>query len=234
MSDEEKAKGGLILVEGGTFMMGATEEQGDDSSGDEKPARLVTLSDFRISNYPVTQFQWASLMGYNPSQYGGDDSPVEGVSWDAAQEFIAKLKELSGMALRLPTEAEWEYAARGGNRSKGYKYSGSNNIDEVAWYWDNSGGIEYGVRPIGTKAPNELGLYDMCGNVWEWVSDWYGEDYYRSAPQTNPQGPETGECRVLRGGWWGYKQGGCRVSSRGNLYPDAQFNFLGFRLALTV
>jgi formylglycine-generating enzyme required for sulfatase activity len=162
----------MILVRGGTFRMGDTDGQGGDN---EKPVHNVTLRDFYIGKYPVTQKQWVQVMGSNHSNFKGDDLPVEQVSWNNVQEIIKELNAKTGKKYRLPTEAEWEYAARGGNKSKGYKYSGSNDIDKVAWYADNSGNK---THPVGTKAPNELGIYDMSGNVWEWVNDKYGGKYW--------------------------------------------------------
>lgn len=174
----------MVWVEGGTFRMGATSEQGSDAWGGEKPVHSVTLSGYYIGKTEVTQALWKAVMGSNPSEFKGDNLPVEQVSWDDCQEFIRKLNSLTGQHFRLPTEAEWEFACRGGNNSCGYKYSGSNDIDNVAWYFDNSG---HKTHPVGTKAQNELGIYDMSGNVWEWCSDWYGN--YSSGAQTNPKGP---------------------------------------------
>jgi formylglycine-generating enzyme required for sulfatase activity len=216
----------FIFVPGGTFTMGATAEQGSDAYDSEKPAHKVTLSSYSIGKYPVTQAQWKAVMGSNPSYFKGDNLPVERVSWEDVQEFIQKLNTLTGKNFRLPTEAEWEYAARGGNKSKGYKYSGSNNLDEVAWYGDNSGGK---THPVGTKAPNELGIYDMSGNVWEWCSDWYGE--YSHTAQSNPTGPSSGSLRVLRGGSWNRDAGDCRVSLRTDSTPTCRSFNIGFRLA---
>ena len=159
----------MVFVKGGTFMMGATPEQGSDAGDGEKPVHSVTVSDFYIGKYEVTQAQWKAVMGKNPSHYKGENRPVERVSWYDIQKFIEKLNAKTGKRYRLPTEAEWEYAARGGNQSKGYKYSGSNDIGSVAWYTNNSGDR---THPVGQKQPNELGLYDMTGNVWEWCSDW--------------------------------------------------------------
>lgn len=154
---------------------------------------------------------------------------MEDVSWDDCQEFIQKLNSLTGRNFRLPTEAEWEFACRGGNNSRGYKYSGSNDIDNVAWYDDNSGGK---THPVGTKAPNELGIYDMSGNVWEWCSDWYAD--YTSYSQTNPTGPLSGSYRVIRGGGWGYFAVSCRSSRRNYYDPMYRNRYLGLRLALRV
>jgi formylglycine-generating enzyme required for sulfatase activity len=215
----------MVFVRGGTFTMGATSEQGDDFLDREKPAHLVTLSDFSIGKYEVTQAQWMAVMGTNPSRFRGDNLPVERVSWNDVQEFIRRLNEQTGKNYRLPTEAEWEYAARGGASSNNYKYSGSNNIGDVAWYFDNSGRK---THPVGSKRANELGLYDMSGNVWEWCQDWYGN--YSSDSQTNPSGPaSSGSSRVFRGGGWNFR--GTCVSIRSKGSPDSRYGFLGFRLA---
>jgi formylglycine-generating enzyme required for sulfatase activity len=166
----------MVLVEGGTFNMG---------NKDFPSPHKVTLSSFSIGKYEVTQEQWEAIMGYNYSRFKDcKNCPVENVSWDEAQKFILKLNDATGKKYRLPTEAEWEYAARGGNKSKGYLFSGSNTLDDVAWYEENNGKK---THPVGTKTPNELGIHDMSGNVWEWCSDWYGD--YSSLPQTNPKGP---------------------------------------------
>ena len=216
----------MVYVKGGTFTMGATAEQGSDAESDEKPTHSVTVSDFYIGKYEVTQAQWRAVMGSNPSKFTGDNNPVEKVSWDDIQEFIKKLNAQTGKKFRLPTEAEWEYAARGGNQSKGYKYSGSNSIGDVAWYDGNSGDK---TRPVGQKRPNELGIYDMSGNVWEWCQDWYGA--YSSSSQTNPTGPSSGSSRVLRGGSWYSYARNCRVSFRSSGIPDSRYYSYGFRLA---
>ena len=218
----------MIPVEGGTFTMGATSEQGGDAYDDEKPAHRVTLSDYYIGETEVTQALWKAVMGSNPSSFKGDQRPVESVSWNDCQEFIKKLNALTGRNFRLPTEAEWEYAARGGNKSKGYKYAGSNTIDDVAWYDDNSNDK---THPVKGKQANELGLYDMSGNVWEWCSDWFGD--YSSSAQTNPTGPATGSDRVGRGGSWYCNAGICRVSIRNYFTPGNGNYYLGLRLALT-
>ena len=219
----------MLPVEGGTFTMGATSEQGSDAESDESPTHSVTLSSFMIGKYEVTQALWKAVMGSNPSYFSGDDLPVEEVSWEACQTFIKKLNGLTGKNFRLPTEAEWEYAARGGNRSQGYKYSGSDNIDDVAWYTSNSSSKTHAV---GTKQPNELGLYDMSGNVWEWCSDWYGD--YSSSSQTNPTGATSGSNRVIRGGGWSYYACCCRVSFRDCYTPGNTGYNLGLRLVLPV
>jgi formylglycine-generating enzyme required for sulfatase activity len=215
-------------VAGGTFTMGCTDEECYDW---EKPAHSVTLSSYYIGKYEVTQGLWKAVMGSNnnPSYFSGNDNlPVESVSWNTiVNEFIPKLNQQTGRTYRLPTEAEWEYAARGGNKSVGYKYSGSNTLGSVAWYWENS---DSKTHPVGGKAPNELGIYDMSGNVWEWVSDWY--DGYSSSAQTNPTGPTTGSYRVRRGGGWDYVEGYCRVSNRIIIIPGDGYSNLGFRLVL--
>ena len=219
----------MIAVEGGTFQMGATSEQGGDANSDEYPVHSVTLSDYYIGETEVTQELWEAVMGTNPSDFSGNPQrPVEYVSWYECKEFITNLNNLTGMNFRLPTEAEWEYAARGGNKSQGYKYSGGNTIGNVAWYWDNSGSATHNVK---TKSPNELGTYDMSGNVWEWCEDWYGN--YSSGSQTNPTGPSTGSYRVLRGGSWINYAKYCRVSHRSSINPDYRFNDYGFRLVLS-
>lgn len=218
----------MVRVEGGTFTMGATSEQGSDADSDENPTHQVTLSDYYIGRYEVTQAQWEAVMGNNPSYYknNGSNCPVENVSWNDCRDFIERLNSLAGMNFRLPTEAEWEYAARGGNKSKGYKYSGSNSIGDVAWYYNSSNE----THPVGTKLPNELGLYDMSGNVWEWCSDWYGN--YSSSSQTNPTGTTSGSYRVGRGGGWRSNAQYCRVSLRYGDDPDNRDRYLGLRLAL--
>ena len=218
----------MIKVEGGTFSMGATSEQEYDALSCEKPVHSVTLSDYYIGETEVTQELWEAVMGSNPSYFEGDNQrPVENVSWNDCQKFIKKLNRLTGKEFRLPTEAEWEYAARGGKYSRGYKYSGSNNSDEVAWYDSNSGSK---THPVKTKKDNELGLYDMSGNVWEWCNDWWG--CYQSNSQTNPTGPSEGESRVLRGGGWCYFDMGVRVSRRDYLTPGYRHIIIGLRLAL--
>ena len=219
----------MVRVEGGTFTMGAAAEQASEAHEDEKPAHQVTLSDYMIGDTTVTQKLWQAVMGNNPSHFNGRKNPVENVSWEDCQEFICKLNQLTGRQFRLPTEAEWEYAARGGKYSKGFKYAGSNMLNDVAWYKDNSGAT---THPVMTKHPNELGLYDMSGNVWEWCQDWCGK--YSSTPQTNPQGPSSGSFCMNRGGAWLSDAWKCRVSVR---YDDAatdRFNYMGLRLALSM
>ena len=217
----------MVYVEGGTFTMGATSEQ-QNPEDDEKPTHRVSLSSFYIGKYEVTQSLWKAVMGSNPSNWEGDNLPVEDVSWNDCQTFLRKLNAMTGKNFRLPTEAEWEFAARGGNRSRGYQYSGSNVLSDVAWYDDNSGSKTHNV---GTKAPNELGIYDMSGNVWEWCQDWYGN--YHGYSQTNPTGPSSGSDRVNRGGSWYNSARDCRVATRINNAPDNGGYGLGFRLALS-
>ena len=217
----------MVEVRGGTFRMGATSEQGSEADSDEKPVHSVTLSGYYIGKTEVTQALWKAVMGSNPSNFKGDNLPVECVSWNDCQEFVRKLNSLTELNFRLPTEAEWEFACRGGNNSRGYKYSGSNYIDNVAWYWDNSLG---NTLPVATKLPNELGIYDMSGNVREWCSDWKGD--YSSGAQTNPKGPYDGSYRVNRGGSWFDLARHCRSSYRDSYSPDYCGDFLGLRLSL--
>ena len=217
----------MVWVEGGTFRMGATSEQGSDAESNEKPVHSVTLSGYYIGKTEVTQALWKAVMGSNPSGFKGDNLPVECVSWYDCQEFIRELNALTGQHFRLPTEAEWEFACRGGNNSRGYKYSGNNYIDNVAWYRDNSGEK---THPVATKLPNELGNYDMSGNVEEWCSDWYGD--YSSGAQANPKGPYDGSFRVSRGGSWRFSVRCCRSSNRYGYDPTLRYICLGLRLAL--
>ena len=217
----------MVYVDGGTFTMGATSEQGSDADSDEKPVHQVTLSSFSIGRYEVTQEEWQAVMGSNPSGFKGAKLPVERVSWEDCQEFIRKLNSMTGKHFRLPTEAEWEYAARGGNKSRGYKYAGSNDLGSVAWYDGNSGSK---THDVGQKQPNELGLYDMSGNVWEWCQDWSGS--YSSGSQTNPTGPSSGSRRVGRGGSWYTYAGYCRVAIRFSYAPGYRGRDLGLRLVL--
>lgn len=217
----------MVFVKGGTFTMGCTSEQ-SNCYDDEKPVHQVTVSDFRMGKYEVTQKQWKEIMTNNPSRFKNcEDCPVEDVSWDDIQEFIKKLNLKSGKNYRLPTEAEWEYAARGGSAGSPTLYAGSNNIVEVAWYSENSGGK---THPVGQKKPNELGLHDMAGNVWEWCNDWHGN--YGSGNQSNPKGSSTGSIRVLRGGSWGYFARGCRGAYRYYGNPGIRNGYYGFRLVL--
>ena len=231
----------MVRVDGGTFTMGATSEQDSDADSDEKPIHRVALSTFSLGETEVTQELWQAVMGGNPSFDKGNNHPVERVSWEGSQKFIQKLNQLTGRCFRLPTEAEWEYAARGGCKSLGYKYSGSNNVDDVAWYNRNSRkimvhrdgkrGLSYAcIRDVKTRRPNELGLYDMSGNVYEWCQDCYGS--YSSGSQTNPTGTTGGPFHVFRGGSWNDDSGYCRVSFRYYRSPIYISSDLGFRLAL--
>ena len=208
----------MIAVKGGTFQMG------DDGYN---PVHQVTLSDYYIGETEVTQELWNAVMGSNPSYFTGNmQRPVEQVSWDDCQTFISKLNQLTGETFRLPTEAQWEYAARGGNQAQGRLYSGSNTIDNVAWYGSNSSST---THPVKTKAPNELGIYDMSGNVWEWCSDCYGS--YSSAAQTDPTGPSKGSHRVIRGGSWCEYTTDCCVANRDGYTPTHTNSDQGLRLA---
>jgi formylglycine-generating enzyme required for sulfatase activity len=258
-------EGQMVFVQGGTFMMGNSdgeklksllrflipERKRKDSSYNEngKPIHQVTLSDFYISKFQVMQAQWETIMGNNPSRFKGRSLPVDQISWNDIQVFLQKINEKSGRKYRLPTEAEWEYAARGGQQSRGYLYAGGNNIDEVAWYWKNSGEKKISgemiwenmhknncqTRPVGQKKPNELGLFDMSGNVTEWCNDgyngWIGR--YSETPQTNPMGLAYGTSRVLRGGAWDTSSESCRVAYRNGGGPDIHNRSNGFRLAST-
>ena len=223
---------GLIMkcIKDGAFLMGRSE------SRTEQPHH-VTLSNFYIGAYQVTQAQWVAVMGDNPSYFKGDNLPVECVSWDDIQVFLQKLNAKSrpfggkGGYYRLPTEAEWEYAARGGRYLNNYIYAGSNHLDEVGWYIDNS---DYKTHPVGQKQANELGLYDMSGNVWEWCNDWHDEHYYNNSPLNNPTGPTIGTSRVLRGGVWGSVEWYCRVDDRRAYNPGSRDRYAGFRVAVSV
>ena len=218
----------MVDVEGGTFYMGVDSATVYDGNAniDELPAHEVTVSSFSIAETEVTQELWQAVMGTNPSHFTGDlQCPVEWVTWEECQEFIARLNELTGENFRLPTEAEWEFAARGGNMTTGTLYSCSNNIDDVAWFYFNS---DFGTQPVAAKNANELGIYDMCGNVWEWCSDWYGT--YPAEPQIDPAGPEEGTRHILRGGSWRCISRDCRNTSRNA--GDERADEIGLRLAL--
>lgn len=226
----------MVLVEAGTFMMGTEESEIESlnqlhqTSGFniERQYKVTITRDYYIGKYQVTQEQWKVVMGNNPSRFKGDDLPVENVSWYDAQDFIKKLNELTGKKFSLPTEAEWEFAARGGNRSRGYLYSGSNNIHRVGWYSENS---NKRTHTVGSKRPNELKIYDMSGNVWEWCADWFGD--YPSGHVTDPTGVSYGEERVLRGGGWtSYCGASCRVANRSRTNPSVRSFNHGFRLVL--
>jgi formylglycine-generating enzyme required for sulfatase activity/class 3 adenylate cyclase len=215
----------FVLVEGGCFQMGNTLGDGDN---DEEPVHEVCVDSFGMSRYEVTQGQWQKIMGNNPSRFTkGNNYPVEKVSWDDTQAFICKLNSHTGRSFRLPTEAEWEYAARSGGKKE--KYAGGSDVDRLGWYDGNSGGS---THPVGTKEPNDLGLYDMSGNVWEWSSDWYGENYYQQSPRNNPQGPSSGSFRVIRDGCWNGSPWLARSANRDRFKPGYRLDNLGFRLVL--
>lgn len=217
----------MVFVEGGTFMMGATDEQWD-KSGWAYPVHPVTLSSFYICKFETTQEVWIAVMGDNPSEFKGRKLPVTNVTYRDCQEFVKKLNQITGRSFRLPTEAEWEFAARGGNKSRGYKYAGSNTLSEVAWYRDGSGK----THNVGLKYPNELGLFDMSGNVSEWCNDIY--DKYKAGEQVNPQGGLSGSHRIVRGGSIvSTGEDYCLTSTRDYL-PEYDFRYYarGFRLAM--
>jgi formylglycine-generating enzyme required for sulfatase activity len=214
----------FVWVPEGCFQMGSNE-----GGSDEKPVHEVCVDGFWMGKYEVTQGQWEKVLGNNPSHFKkGDNHPVESVSWDDVQAFINKLNARGQGGFRLPTEAEWDYACRSGGKQE--QYSGGNDVNRVAWYRENSGRKTY---PVGTKAANGLGLYDMSGNVWEWVGDWYGGDYYDKSPRNNPKGPSYGSHRVIRGGSWINVAGNCRSASRDVGAPGVRSDVLGFRLART-
>ena len=218
----------MVKVEAGTFMMGATSEM-ENPDSDEKPVHQVTLTnDYYMGKYEVTQALWQAVMGSNPSFFQGGNLPVESVSWNDCQEFISRLNSLTGRKFRLPTEAEWEYAARGGKKSRGYQYSGSSNLSDVAWFNENS---SWKTHHVGMKQANELEIYDMSGNVWEWCQDWYG--VYDSSSQTNPTGAIGWSFHVRRGGCWSDDVGYCSLSQRGCSSPDYRFYNCGLRLVLS-
>jgi formylglycine-generating enzyme required for sulfatase activity len=218
----------MVFVAGGEFRMGSI-----DGELDEKPMHRVVLSDYFIGKYEVTQKLWQKVIGSNPSSIKDcPECPVEQVSWEDIQDFLKKLNAATGKNYRLPTEAEWEYAARGGSKSNGHPYAGNHDLSSVAWFSSNSGSK---IHSVGQKQPNELGLYDMSGNVWEWCADRYGANYYhnRPNPDVNPQGPPSGLWRVFRGGSWNYFQDLCRVGLRNRDRPSLRYHDLGFRLVLS-
>ena len=234
----KKLMADMVLVEGGTYMMGNPDRDRNDEYAKDVPHE-VTLSSFYICKYEVTEALWTAVMGSNPSKYpSGDNYPVEQVNWYDCQDFVEKLSELAGRHFRLPTEAEWEYAARGGQRSRGYRYSGSYALDEIGWHVGNT---HRNKKEVGTKKPNELGLYDMTGNVSEWCQDKFGNDYYRHSPTTNPQGPDRSsekDNRCQRGGSvcdddkYDYLKVYHRP--RGGLPPESKYFMDGLRLAMSV
>jgi formylglycine-generating enzyme required for sulfatase activity len=215
----------MVFVKGGKFMMGSNR-----GGFDEKPVHAVYLDDYYIGKFEVTQAEWYRILDKDPSKRyfpGCDSCPVERVTWYHVQEFIEKLNLMTGLRYRLPTEAEWEYAAIGGVYSRGYKYSGSNKSDSVAWTDDNSNNT---VHPVGKKKPNELGIYDMSGNVYEWCFDWYSPDFYQISESENPYGPLEGTMRVIRGGSWFFDRSGIRVTDREKGNPTFRYGYIGFRL----
>ncbi len=217
---------GMVFVKGGCFQMGDTFGDGDtfeDGESDEKPVHEVCLDDFEMDKTEVTQSAYESAMGKNPSKFKGGNNPVEKVNWDEAKSYCEEAGK------RLPTEAEWEYAAKSGGKKE--KYAGTSseaNLSSYAWYYKNSGSK---THPVGKKKPNGLGLYDMSGNVYEWVSDWYDQDYYKNSPRNNPKRSSKGEARVLRGGSWSYRARIARTVGRGRVNPAVRVNFVGFRCA---
>ncbi|MBR5665153.1 MAG: SUMF1/EgtB/PvdO family nonheme iron enzyme [Bacteroidales bacterium] len=222
----------MIKVDGGTFDMGGTPEQGTDANENEYPVHKVTLTTFYMGKTEVTQALWQAVMGANPSNTHQDGLPVESVNWDDCQSFVSSLNQLlssqlNGKKFSLPTEAQWEFAARGGNKSQGYKYAGSNTLSDVGWNSENSGGR---LHEVATKSPNELGLHDMSGNVYEWCLDWRGD--YSSDAQTNPTGSATGVVKISRGGSFSWTVKGCRVTSRGGNPPADRKADIGLRLVL--
>lgn len=217
----------LVWVAPGSFQMGS-----NDGNPGEKPVHKVTLTKgYWIGKFEVTQKQWQSVMGNNPSHFKGDDLPVECVSWNDCQEFFEKVNSMNpALRVSLPTEAQWAFAARGGTRSLGFEYAGSNNPKEVGWFEENSGGLfsSRKTHPVGKKKPNELGLYDMSGNVCEWCQDWYGD--YPSGAVADPTGLSSGDYRVLRGGSWLDNARCCRSANRGGFNPGYRDDILGFRV----
>lgn len=215
----------MVFIQGGKFKMGYNM-----GGEDEQPVHDVVLDDFFIGKYEITQRQWKLIMDKDTMERyfeGCDSCPVERVSWYNVCEFIGKLNEKTNMNYRLPTEAEWEYASRGGSKSKGYKYSGSNADSSVAWKVGNSNMTSH---PVGRKKPNELGIYDMSGNVFEWCADWYSSDWYKVSLKNNPGGPDEGMYRVIRGGSWFYDHAGLRITDRESANPSYRYGYVGFRL----
>ena len=250
--DDREIPAGMVLVKGGTFLMGASEKVGSEEPAalnsyyvDEEQEHTVTLNSFYIGKYEVTQAEWQAVMDNNPSLYRGENLPVERVTWYDAVEYCNKRSEQEGLTpcysgkgddiacdfkaggYRLPTEAEWEYACRGGLKSRGYTYSGSNDVDEVGWYGINSAAK---TQAVGLKKPNELGIYDMSGNAWEWCWDWYARDYYKTGPPANPTGPSSGQTRIYRGGGSGAHYFWLTCTGRYTYPPSYQHWYIGLRV----
>lgn len=217
----------MVVVAGGTFEMGGIETYGEQCYPDEFPKHTVSVDDYYIGQFEVTQELYKFVMGYNPSHFVGDSLPVDNISWVDAKTFIHELNKMTGKQYRLPTEAEWEFAARGGRWSQDLNYSGSDDLNAVGWCDGNSGRRTHAV---GTKAPNELDIYDMCGNVYEWCQDRYA--IYKADPQTNPQGPDFGKARVMRGGSWRSEARNCRNTYRSSEDYEARILNCGLRLAM--
>lgn len=232
----------MTRIDGGSFWMGDR-----DGESDELPVHQVNVSSFLMGTYQITQKEWQSVMGYNPSRFKGDNLPVDNIDWYEAVKFCNKLSSLEGLTpcysgsgvntkcnwnadgYRLPTEAEWEFAATGGNNSNEYTYSGSGSIGSIGWYSGNAGGR---TKAVGSKKPNELGIHDMTGNVWEWCWDWHDEYYYSNSPSRDPKGADSGKERVFRGGAYNSAAVHCRSANRGFIYPDKPGNIvLGLRVA---
>ncbi len=214
----------MRYIEGGSFDMGSNKRER------EKPIHEVIISSFYLASYLVTQELYKAVMGQNPSHFKGSNRPVEKVSWHDAEGFCKKLKEKTGKHFRLPTEAEWEYAARGGTKSEGFEYSASDHLKQVGWYGENSGNE---TKAVGVLLPNELGLYDMSGNVYEWCEDWYSKDYYKNSPKENPKGPDKGNYRVIRRGDFFDHAFYCRTAYRNDDHPGISYDYIGFRVALS-
>jgi sulfatase modifying factor 1 len=216
----------VVFIKGGCYQMG-------NNSDDDNPAHEVCVNDFSMGRYEVTQGQWKAVMGGYPAFVSncGDDCPVQQISWDAVQKFIAKLNQTTGKQYRLPTEAEWEYAARSNGTNEKWAGTGkASEIGEYAWYSGNSEGK---VHPVGKKKPNGPGLFDMSGNVWEWMNDWYDKNYYRNSPKDNPPGPGSGTSHVLRGGSWSRNAMFTSASVRNRITPGCWLDYYGFRLVRT-
>jgi formylglycine-generating enzyme required for sulfatase activity len=221
----------FVRIPAGSFTMGA-DKNFEEAYDSETPQHRVTISQpFYLGKYEVTQQQWTAVMGDNPSEFKGRSNPVENVSWDDAQTFIRRLNQKENTnKYRLPTEAEWEYAARAGTTSTWSFGDDASSLGQYAWYGDNSGDR---THPVGQKQPNAWGLHDMLGNVFEWVQDWYGGNYYANSPGTDPKGPSTGAFRVLRGGGWILSARNLGSARRGSNTPDSRYDSFGFRLAFS-